>query len=209
MALASLSQLAAFFTKNLGEDVVREAKEEARETERERRKRDRGRGYDRHRIIMLAGIPFAAFIGVVITSRFDVFSRDAYDLIGSIFQGDMTRFGDFLGFVAVALCSVVMPIILVLACLYNAVLKPNHVINIDPDRRMVAVDFDLPWMKPYGSIYRFDEIDGIELRQDDEGDEIRLHLPDRKCPLTLISESRFSVAERKFGRLVEIGLPSR
>lgn len=161
-----------------------------------------------NRMIILAMAPFSAFVGFVLTSYFEVFSREASELVISIFLGDFTRFGDFVGFLLLCLCSVVIPIILVLASFYTALVSPNHVTHIDADRRMVTCDFDLPWMTPYRRSYRFDEL-RIKLIYDDECNTLKLRVPDRWFGLTLISESSSRVAERKFTQLVENGLSNR
>ena len=161
-----------------------------------------------NRLIILAGAPFAALIGTVLTSQFGVFGPEAYDLVTSVFLGDFARFGDFLGFILVFFCSVVVSIILVVVCLYAALLSPNHITNIDADRRMVNCDYQLPLTKRYIRSYSFDEV-SIGLIYDDESNRITLRVPDRWLALTLISESCTKVAERKFKQLLEIGLPSR
>lgn len=161
-----------------------------------------------HRMIALAAIPFAAFLGIVLTHLFGVFSHETRELVTSIFLGDLTRFGDFLGFLAIILCVVILPIIMVIAALYTVFLSPSHVINIDAAHRTVTCDFDLPLRKSYRKSYDFDDLH-IKLVYDDEGSLIKLSLPDRWVDLTLISERSYRVAKQKFARLVEMGLPSK
>lgn len=161
-----------------------------------------------NRLLILAGAPFSALIGSVLTSQFGVFGPEAYDLVTSILLGDFARFGDFLGFILVVFCSVVVSFILVVVCLYTALLSPNHVTKIDAERRMVTCDYQLPLIKRYSRSYSFDEL-SISLVYDDERNRITLSTPDRWLALTLISESGTKVAEKKFRQLLEIGLPSR
>jgi len=120
----------------------------------------------------------------------------------------LSRFGDFLGLILIFFCCSVIPIILVIGCSYIALLSPNHVIDIDADCKMVTCDFDLPWMKPYSKSYNFNEL-FIKMITESENNRIDLYVPDRRFALTLISELDTYVLEQKFGRLEEIGLPSK
>ncbi|MCF6444311.1 hypothetical protein [Nereida sp. MMG025] len=163
-----------------------------------------------HRMIKIAGAAFFAFVGIVLTHVAGVFGHEARELVSSIFAGDLTRFVDFAVYLVFFFCVVVLPIIVAIASLYTALLSPNHVTKIDADRRMVTCDFDLPWGKPYRRSYDFDEL-CIKLIYDSEypGSSIKLSLPDRWVALTLILEPSMRVAEQKFRRLVEIGLPHK
>ncbi len=161
-----------------------------------------------YRLIILAAVPFLAFLGIVLTHLFGVLGPETRELVVSLLLGDFTRFGDFIGFLAVFLCAVVIPIIMVIVASYTALLLPNHVTNIDADRRIVTCAFDLPWRQSYRRSYGFDEL-CIKMIHYDEGNRIKLSLPDRWVALTLISELSYSVTEQKFRRLVEIGLPNK
>ncbi|MEL6565964.1 MAG: hypothetical protein AAFQ59_16105 [Pseudomonadota bacterium] len=165
----------------------------------------------RDRLLLALAIPFVALIGAVLISFFGVFGRDAYDLIGSIIERDNTRLRDFLGYVVIVTLSVGGTCTLIFAALYTAFFHPNHIVEIDPDRRVVNVYFFhvLPWLHSPRASYRFDEIEAIELKYDDEQNRILLRLPDRKRPLILIYEFRRWTAERKFKQLKEMGLPTR
>ncbi|WP_141246495.1 hypothetical protein [Actibacterium ureilyticum] len=127
----------------------------------------------------------------------------------SVLQGDMTRIGDLFGyFVILSLCVGVTGT-LVIAGLYTALLKPDHVVHIDPERRILTVRYDLPWRNSRSVEYRFDQIEAVELKYDSEQNEILLRLPDRRRPLTLMSIFRPWAAETKFRHLKEMGLPVR
>ena len=163
----------------------------------------------RVRLLLLLAVPFVALIGSVLISFFGVFSREAYELVASIFGGDMTRLGDFLGYILVMAFSVGVSSTLIIACLFTALVKQNYVVEIDADRRIVDVHFlrALPWQRYSRSSYQFDEIEAIELKYDVEETEILLRLPNRKRALRFTSEFKRSAAESKLRQFKEMGLP--
>lgn len=136
-----------------------------------------------HRFISLLAVPLFAFVATVIGSFFGIFTREARDLIGSVLQGDMSRSGDLLGYMAILLLCVGGTGIVVIGSLYSALFKPDHIVTISPEQRMIDVQFHLPWREPRAVSYRFDEIEGVRLKYDDEQNEILLRLPDRRRPL--------------------------
>lgn len=163
----------------------------------------------RHRVLLLAAVPLVVLVGAVIMSVFGILSVEARDLVASVFRGDMTRLGDFLGLVVIVILCFGGAGTIAIAALRTALLEPDQVVKIDPDRRVVTVDLSLPWMKSRSLTYGFDEIEAVELEYDGEQSKILLHLPDRRRPLTLTYTYRLREAEGTFRRLVEIGLPSK
>lgn len=162
-----------------------------------------------HRFISLLAVPFFAFIATVLGSFFGIFSSEARDLIASVLQGDLSRSGDLLAYMAIVGLCIGGTGIVVIGSLYSALFKPDHIVTISPERRMVDVQFHLPWREPRSASYRFDEIEAVELKYDDEQNEILLRLPDRRRPLILTREFRPWAAEAKLRQLNEMGLTSK
>ena len=162
-----------------------------------------------HRFLILLAVPFFSFVAMVIGSFFGVFSTEARDLVTSVLQGDMTRTGDFLGYIAIVGLCVGGTGIVIIAGLYLALVKPDHIVTISPERRRIDVQFHLPWREPRSVSYRFDQIEAVELKYDNEQNEILLRLPDRRRPLILTREFRPWAAEAKLRHLKEMGLTSK
>lgn len=163
------------------------------------------------RLVILLTVPFMMLIATVFIGFFELFSGEAYDLVASIFGGDMARLKEFLVFLLLLTISVGFSGILIIAVLYGSLVKRDYVVEIDPDRRTVNIHFKraLPWHHSSSFSYRFDEIEAIELQYDNEGNEIRLRLPDRKFALMLLREFRRPVAEKKLSQFKEMGLPAK
>jgi len=163
------------------------------------------------RLVSFLAVPFIMLIAGALIDVFGLFSSEAYDLVASIFGGDMARLKEFLVFLLLLTISVGFSSILIVASLYLSLVKRDYVVEIDPDRRTVNIYFQraLPWHHSSSSSYRFDEIEAIELRYDDEGNEIRLRFPDRKFALMLHREYSRAVAEKKLSRFKEMGLPAK
>ena len=161
----------------------------------------------RNRAVLLLMVPFAALVGGVLISQFGVFGSEAYNLISSIFQGDLSRVGDFLGYLLVLFLSVIVTGFLIAATLYGAIIQPNLRVKFDSDRRVVDVKFYPVWSKPRGMTYGFNEVQAVELSHDGEDSRIRLRLPDRRWPLTIHVTYDHQEAEHKFAQLRHIGLP--
>lgn len=164
----------------------------------------------RVRILFLLLLPFVALIATVLISFFGLFSEDAYALVTSVIGGDMTRLGDFLGYLVVLLVVLVCSGGIMFGLIYHALFEPDHFAEIDPhSRTMVVLLYSpWPWLRMRSTTYRFDEVVGLKLRYDDEQSAVLLYLPDRKRPLALIAERQWHVAQQKFNRLIKIGLPS-
>ncbi|SEW47619.1 hypothetical protein SAMN04488515_3639 [Cognatiyoonia koreensis] len=163
------------------------------------------------RLVSFMAVPFMMLIAGALIGVFGLFSREAYDLVASIFGGDMARLKEFLVFLLLLTISVGFSSILIIAGLYVSLVRRDYVVEIHPDRRTVNIYFQraLLWHHSSSSSYRFDEIEAIELRYDDEGNEIRLRLPDRKFALKLLREYSRPVAEKKLSQLKEMGLPAK
>ncbi len=163
----------------------------------------------RIRFLQLLAIPFMVLVASVLISFFDVFGKDAVDLVRSVLRGNMTRLGDFLIYVVVFLLVVGGTGVVTVLGLYTAILKPDTVVRIDPERSVVSVHHDWPVFKSTSADYRFDEVEAIELRYDDEQSEILMRLPDRKRPVTLLHAFRHWSADAKMRQFKEMGLPVR
>lgn len=163
------------------------------------------------RLVGLLVVPFMTLVAGGLIGVFNLFSRDAHDLVASIFGGDMTRFNEFLVFLLLLTISVGFSSMMIIASLYSSLIKRDYVVEIDPERRTVNVHFQsvLPWHRASSSSYRFDEIEAVELRYDDEENDIQLRLPDRKLALKLFHERSWFVANLKLKRLKEMGLPAK
>jgi hypothetical protein len=162
------------------------------------------------RVLYLLLLTFVAALASFMISFFDLFSGEAYKLFASIIGGDMTRLGDFLGYLALLIVIVGCSGGLMFGLVHEAVFKTNHVAEIDTQSHTVIVRYfsPWPWSKKRSATYRFDELAGLKLRYDSEESEVLLYLPDRRRPLTLVAERDRHVAQQKFKRLRGIGLPS-
>ncbi|MGH1367489.1 MAG: hypothetical protein ACRBCL_02655 [Maritimibacter sp.] len=158
-------------------------------------------------------ISFIVILAIVLMSAFGLFAGDAMDLIGSILQGDFTRLGDFVGYLALLFLCVGLPCGLIYVSLKKGVLAPNVVVAIDPSQQIVAIHRDLPWRKPRHAEYDFRDIEAVELANSSltasERHEISLHIRGVKRPLVLAAIFDAQVAAQELLKLKEMGLPSR
>ncbi|MEO0917786.1 MAG: hypothetical protein AAFY31_12530 [Pseudomonadota bacterium] len=164
----------------------------------------------RIRVLFALLLLFVSLIATALISFFGLFGGGAYELITSVIGGDMTRLGDFLGYLAALVIVLGCSGALLSGLVFHAFFETNHVAEIDPQSRTVVVKYysPWPWHRPRSSAYQFDEVGGLKLIYDDEQSRVLLYLPDRKRPLTLFVERRWHVAQQKFHRLKETGLPS-
>ena len=158
-------------------------------------------------------IPFIVILAIAFISAFGLFGRASLDLIWPILQGDFARFGDFLGYMVLLLLGVGLPCALLYVSIRKGILAPNILVTLDPRRRIVSIQSDLPWQSARHTEYGFSEVEAIELANSSlsvsEQNEISLRIRGLKRRLVLAAMPDARAAAKEFRKLKEMGLPSR
>ena len=144
-------------------------------------------------------------------SLFGLFGKDALELVRLTLQGDATRLGDFTGYLVLLLICIGIPGAMIYAIIFNTLVKPNTVVKIDPELRIVSVHRDLPWLRTYSAEHAFEDIEAVKLTEgtwtESENHEISIRIPGIRRPLVLAAIFDTQEAHREFQKLNDIGLP--